>query len=221
MLIDIRESEAGPVSELQFDVLIVGGGFSGTMLAVHPPRNSSSLSVGIVDRGTLPGRGLAYSSTHRFHLLNVPAGEMSAWPDAPDEFLRWAQTHYDALVQARSFPPRSVYGEYVASLLEATLADGARERFRWIQDEAISLRRHKGSLAAQTKRGRELPARAAVLATGNFPPANPHMPGLSDCTSSASSTARVPNPIAAASTSRSSSACSYKDSPDPTISSSG
>jgi len=171
------------VSESEFDVLIVGGGFSGTMLAVHLLRNSSSLSVGIVDRAALPGRGLAYSSPHRFHLINVPTGEMSAWPDAPDDFLRWARTHYDAAVQTRSFPPRSVYGAYVGSLLETTLSNCGRERFQWIQDEALSLHRRKSKLAVQTKVGAELRSRVVVLATGNFPPANPRMPGLKTSTS--------------------------------------
>src|ERR1039458_4784304 len=68
------------------------------MLAVHLLCHTA-LSVAVVDRGTLPGRGLAYGSPHRFHLLNVPAGEMSAWPDVPDDFLRWARTHYDACAQ--------------------------------------------------------------------------------------------------------------------------
>jgi len=172
------------VSELQFDVLIVGGGFSGTMLAVHLLRCSPSLSVGIVDRGAFPGRGLAYSSPHRFHLLNVPAGEMSAWPAEPDDFLRWARIHYDAAVQPRSFPPRAVYGSYVGSLLEATLNDYGRDRFRWIENEALSLHRQKGKFAVQTKQGSEILARAVVLATGNFPPANPKIPGLANSTSS-------------------------------------
>jgi uncharacterized NAD(P)/FAD-binding protein YdhS len=167
------------VNGLQADVLIIGGGFSGTMLAVHVLRSAStSLSVAVVDRGTLPGRGLAYSSPHRFHLLNVPAGEMSAWPDAPDDFLFWARKNYDPSVQSRSFPPRSVYGAYVASLLEGTLSDCCRDRFQWIQDEALSLHRRKGKLAVQLRAGPEMSARAVVLATGNFPPANPSMPGL-------------------------------------------
>jgi uncharacterized NAD(P)/FAD-binding protein YdhS len=165
------------VSDLQVDVLIIGGGFSGTLLAVHLLRNTG-LCIGVVDRGTLPGRGLAYGSPHRFHLLNVPAGEMSAWPDAPDNFLSWARTHFDSSLQARSFPPRSIYGAYVASVLEATLDEFGRERFRWIRDEARSLHRRKGKLAVQTNSGAELLASVAVLATGNFPPGNPRLPGL-------------------------------------------
>jgi uncharacterized NAD(P)/FAD-binding protein YdhS len=168
------------VSERPFDVLIIGGGFSGTILAVQLLRQSASVTVGIVDRGSAPGRGLAYSSPHRFHLLNVPAGEMSAWPDAPGDFLAWARLHYDPAVQARSFLPRSVYGAYVANLLETTLAERGRDRFRWIQDEALSLHQEKDKFAVQTKDGPELRARAVVLATGNFPPANPSLPGLED-----------------------------------------
>jgi uncharacterized NAD(P)/FAD-binding protein YdhS len=167
------------VKDQQFDVVIVGGGFSGTMVAVHVLRNTSaSLSVAIIDRGALPGRGRAYSSPHRFHLLNVPAGEMSAWPDAPDDFLCWARKNYDASVQSRSFPPRSVYGDYIASLLARTVAECAHDRFQWIQDEALSLHRRKGKLAVQVKIGLEVSTRAVVVATGNFPPANPGMPEL-------------------------------------------
>jgi uncharacterized NAD(P)/FAD-binding protein YdhS len=165
------------MSDSQFDVLIVGGGFSGTMLAVHLLRHTG-LSIAVVDRGTLPGRGLAYGSPHRFHLLNVPAGEMSAWPDAPNDFLSWARIHFDPSLQARSFPPRSVYGVYVGSVLEATLDEFGRERFQWIRDEARSLHRQKGRLAVQTNLGAELLASVVVLATGNFPPANPRLPGL-------------------------------------------
>jgi uncharacterized NAD(P)/FAD-binding protein YdhS len=165
------------VSDPQVDILIIGGGFSGTMLAVHLLRQTG-LSIGVVDRGTLPGRGLAYGSPHRFHLLNVPAGEMSAWPDKPDDFLRWARTHYDASLQSRSFPPRSIYGAYMGSLLKSTLDEFGKERFQWIRDEARSLHRRKGRLAVQTNLGNELLASVVVLATGNFPPANPKLPGL-------------------------------------------
>jgi uncharacterized NAD(P)/FAD-binding protein YdhS len=171
------------VSDRQFDVLIIGGGFSGTMLGVHLLRYTD-LSVAVIDRGGLPGRGLAYGSPHRFHLLNVPVGEMSAWPDAPDDFLRWARTHYDASLQARSFPPRSVYGAYIGSLLESTLDEFGRQRFQWIRDEARSLHRRKSKLAVQTNAGTELLASVAVLATGNFPPANPRLPGLTTSPSS-------------------------------------
>jgi uncharacterized NAD(P)/FAD-binding protein YdhS len=162
----------------QFDILIVGGGFSGTVLAVHLLRESSTLSIAVMDRGSLPGRGLAYGSPHRFHLLNVPACEMSAFPDVPHDFLGWARIHHDAGLQERSFPPRSVYGAYVGDVLEKAKSEHGRDRFHWLRNEALSLRLRGNEVAVQTKHGPEVLARVVVMATGNFPPANPHVAGL-------------------------------------------
>jgi uncharacterized NAD(P)/FAD-binding protein YdhS len=172
----------------QIDVLIVGGGFSGSMLAVQLLRQSTSLSVAIVDQTSLPGRGLAYRSPHRFHLLNVPAGQMGAFPGEPEDFLRWARSNHDASMQARSFPPRSVYGDYLGSVFARTLAEKDCSRFCWIQGDALSLQRRESKLAIrhlalQSKDGPELFARAVVLATGNFPPATPRIPGLESSSS--------------------------------------
>jgi uncharacterized NAD(P)/FAD-binding protein YdhS len=160
------------------DLLIIGGGFSGTMIATHVLCRGEGLSVGVLERSSQPGRGLAYSSPHRFHLLNVPAGNMSALPDDPGHFLRWAQSNYDASVQARSFLPRSLYGNYVGSLLEQAIAARGQDRFRWIQDEALSLQPRNQEWAVQRKDGPEISARAVVLALGNFPPADPKVQGL-------------------------------------------
>jgi uncharacterized NAD(P)/FAD-binding protein YdhS len=162
----------------QVDVLIVGGGFSGTMLAVQLLRRTVSLSIAVLDRTSLPGRGRAYRSPHRFHLLNVTAGQMGAFPEDAEDFLRWARSNYDASMQARSFPPRAVYGQYLGSVLDRTLAERGRDRFHWVQDEACSLERRKGKLAVERRDGSELLARVVILATGNFPPATPKIPGL-------------------------------------------
>jgi uncharacterized NAD(P)/FAD-binding protein YdhS len=138
------------------DLLIIGGGFSGTMVSAHVLRGGEGLSVGVLERSSQPGRGLAYSSPHRFHLLNVPAGNMSALPDDPGDFLRWAQRNYDASVQPRSFLPRSLYGNYVGSLLEQAIAARNQDQFRWIQDEALSLQPRNGEWAVQRKDGSEI-----------------------------------------------------------------
>jgi uncharacterized NAD(P)/FAD-binding protein YdhS len=164
----------------QIDVLIVGGGFSGTMLAVQLLRRTTALSIAVMDRGGLPGRGVAYSSPHRFHLLNVPAGQMAAFPGDPEDFLRWARSNYDVSIKSRSFLPRAVYGQYLGSVVDRTLAEKGRERFQWIQDEALSMQRRRSGVALQRKNlaSPELLARAVVLATGNFPPGAPRIPGL-------------------------------------------
>ena len=61
-----------------FDILILGGGFSGTMLAIQLLRRDPRLNVAVVDKGKTPGRGLAYSTYYRFHVLNVSVKNMSA-----------------------------------------------------------------------------------------------------------------------------------------------
>jgi uncharacterized NAD(P)/FAD-binding protein YdhS len=157
----------------QFDIVIIGGGFSGTMLAVHLLRQSKAISMAVMEPRHLPGRGLAYSSPHRFHLLNVPAGEMSAFPDAPDDFLRWARTNIDPEMRERGFPTRSAYGSYLGDLLDKTQAECGLERIEWVGNRALSLHRCRGGYSLQMERGGEIRARAVVLATGNFPPANP------------------------------------------------
>jgi uncharacterized NAD(P)/FAD-binding protein YdhS len=157
----------------EFDIVIVGGGFSGTMLAVHLLRASEHLSIAVLEPRNLPGRGLAYSSPHRFHLLNVPAGEMSAFPDLPDDFLHWARTNIDPDMRERSFPTRSGYGSYLAGILEKAQAECGHKRLDWVRSKALSLHRSPNGYSVQTDRGGEIHARVVVLATGNFPPSNP------------------------------------------------
>ena len=163
---------------MRFDVLIVGGGFSGTLVATHLLRQRAGLSVGVIERSGQPGRGLAYSSPQRFHLLNVPAGKMSALPGDPEHFLCWARTHQNASVQPRSFLPRAVYGKYLGDLLEQTIVEAKDAHFRWIKDEALSLQARDGWWAVQSRNGPEILARAVVVALGNFPPADPRVTGL-------------------------------------------
>ena len=62
---------------------------------------------------SLTGRGIAYASPEPFHLLNVAADGMSAFPDRPDDFVRWSGAKPD------QFLARAAYGDYLA----ATLAD--------------------------------------------------------------------------------------------------
>lgn len=150
----------------RYDVVIVGGGFSGAVLAAHLLRRApGGISVAVVERSPLRARGIAYSTRVEAHLLNVPAGKMSAFPDESEHFLRWAQKHYDADVEARSFVPRRVYGEYI----DATLRDAQRSsngRVDWIQDEAVAVT-HKGAEAELSLAdGSRLSAERVVLALG-------------------------------------------------------
>jgi len=160
-----------------FTVAIVGGGFAGATLAAQMLRNSSgTISVVLVERGARVGRGVAYGTPCPQHLLNVPAKNMSAYPDDPEHFLRWAKLNHDPGVKPGDFLPRQVYGRYVEFLLqqEIELHSG---RFERVQDEAVSLARLGGMAEIHLRSGQTLFADKVVLALGNSPPGDPGLPG--------------------------------------------
>ena len=94
------------------DVAIVGGGFSGTMIAAELARRG--IGAVLVEGGDRAGRGTAYSTPEEVHLLNVPAARMSAWADRPDDFV---QAVTDEGFGPADFVPRRRYGAYLRGIL--------------------------------------------------------------------------------------------------------
>lgn len=161
--------------ECETVIAIIGGGFSGSMVAVHLARLASANSLRIVlfERGSRFARGLAYGTRCEHHLLNVPAAMMSALPDEPTHFLDWLKAK-DPGAQAGTFAPRSWYGDYLDELLQTTLRN-AGVPIELVQDEVVELRQgSKGSRAlVRTAAGRLIVADRVVLAMGNQPPHDP------------------------------------------------
>ena len=173
-------------SEKQYDVIIVGGGFSGTMVAVQLARAQSGLRIALLDRGPAVaiGRGMAYGTTDPKHLLNVPAGEMGAFPDDIGHFYRWLQNHPENLaavgiheVRPDSFVPRMIFGDYVQDVLsQARSLSGALDV---IHDKVVDIEgMDNGHFKLTPKAGRTLKAGHVVLALGNFPPGGPEQNGF-------------------------------------------
>ena len=147
------------------DVAVVGGGFSGTLLAVNLVRHDGPSAV-LFERNHQPGRGLAYSTASAAHLLNVRAANMSALPDDPGHFERWAEAECGAC--RSSFVPRAAYGRYLNSLLEAAQAQ-APERLQARAGEVVGIARAEEGYRLQLADGQSVRARRVVLATGNLP----------------------------------------------------
>jgi uncharacterized NAD(P)/FAD-binding protein YdhS len=99
-------------------LVIVGGGFSGTVLAVNllrrPPAGGADIVL--IERNDAMGRGVAYAAHEFPYLLNVPAARSSAVSGDPLQFLRFAQGRLPS-VDGEDFLPRALYGEYLQDLL--------------------------------------------------------------------------------------------------------
>jgi uncharacterized NAD(P)/FAD-binding protein YdhS len=157
-------------------VAIIGCGFSGTMVAVHLARlaGPASMRIVLVEKGPRFARGLAYGSRCERHLLNVPAGLMSALPDEPAHFLNWLQAR-DPSAHAGTFAPRKLYGDYLEDLLVST-ARASRIPIEFLQDEVVDLRPGSQSdarILVQTGGSRLIVADRVILAMGNQSPQDP------------------------------------------------
>lgn len=148
-------------------VAIVGGGFSGTLLAVNLLRHDGPRAT-LIERAPSPARGAAYSATRPEHLLNVRAGNMSALADEPDHFVRWLE----ARGIATGFVPRRIYGDYLADLL-ATTSAAAPGRLRIVAAEAVSGSLDEHGATVRLGNGEVVAADTLVLAPGNLPPPLP------------------------------------------------
>ncbi|QFS49932.1 FAD/NAD(P)-binding protein [Nostoc sphaeroides] len=163
-------------------IAIVGGGFSGSLVATHLLKTASQpLTIKLIERNDQIGKGIAYSTDTNCHLLNVSAGNMSAFAHDSGHLLRWLQHNRDELtvffseeVNASTFIPRKVYGLYIQSVLaeaEATAPSDVRlERFT---DEVVGVQSEEKGAVISLRSGRCFAADRVVLALGNSPSAPP------------------------------------------------
>jgi uncharacterized NAD(P)/FAD-binding protein YdhS len=159
-------------------ICIVGGGFSGCMVAANLLASSAEhrvrLRIHLIERNPLIGRGAAYATRDPVHLLNVPAKGMSAWTQRPDDFLEWVKARVpDA--KPGDFLPRCLYADYIVETLERAerAAAGRAELVRVIGEATRADMLRDGSWQVQLGDGTEIPCDAVVLATGHQQPGDP------------------------------------------------
>lgn len=145
-------------SDRHWPVAIIGGGFSGTMAAAQLARKGVASVV--IEAGERAGLGAAYSTTDPAHLLNVPAGNMSAWADVPDDFVR-------RVGDPGMFAQRRQFGSYLRSILDETMGSGCTTL---VAKRAVGARRTESGWEVALDGADAVTADALVLATGNQPP---------------------------------------------------
>jgi len=144
-------------------VAIIGGGYTGAMLAARLAERG--LASTVINRTADIGLGVAYSTPFDGHLLNVRSGRMSALDAKADDFVVWLAAHYPEHADPEGFAPRRLYGLYVQDRLGSVEAahPGLIER---IVGEAAALEAEDVVLSD----GRRIVAQTVVLATGNPAP---------------------------------------------------
>lgn len=157
-------------------IAIIGGGVSGTLLAIQLLRGARSpLHILLVERRGEFGRGVAYSTRCPDHLLNVPAAGMSAFPDDPENFLRWlrargGQPHVPKEVGSGDFVPRYLFGSYVQDLLAQARANvAANVTLELVSGEVVDVEEAPDQLKIKFSDERTLAVDQLVLAIGNLP----------------------------------------------------
>lgn len=165
------------------DILIIGGGLSGTMLAAQLLRLPGQRKILIIEPRAELGRGEAYSAVELGHTLNGNAARMSVDPDNPNDLTQWLTEHIAAggwpesaeqdVPVSELFPPRGLFGVYVQQRLAEVRSVGAPQgsTVEHIRAEAVDLQTYADSVQLTLSNGQHLRGTYAVLATGMFPAA--------------------------------------------------
>ena len=160
---------------------IIGGGFSGLMVAYHLIINSKSpITIHIIDENFKNGKGIAYSCSSSELILNVTAGKMSAINSNPDHFLNWVSKHTNYLntekkLLKNAFLPRNLYGQYLESIWNEinTVAINKKITIEVLKKNAFDLDRINNEFKVTFSDERTEIYSSCIIATGNQPPQNP------------------------------------------------
>ncbi|HEY9627058.1 MAG TPA: FAD/NAD(P)-binding protein [Coleofasciculaceae cyanobacterium] len=159
-------------------IAIVGAGFSGSLVAANLLKTATRpLTIKLIERHHAIGKGVAYSTDALSHLLNVSAGNMSAFPDDPTHLLRWLNYNRNELapflpdeVNASTFIPRKIYGLYLQSILEEAEATASSHvRLERLTDEVVAVEPEKTGAIVSLQSHPQFFADKIVLALGNAP----------------------------------------------------
>ena len=143
-------------------VAIIGGGFSGTILAAQLARRG--IGSVLIDGSGRMGRGVAYSTGEPAHLLNVRAEGMSAWAGEGEHFAKRFESEGGG---KRGFAERRFFGRYIGEILDEAVASGEVEM---VEKGAVGATRANGGWRIELDDGESVQADAIALAVGNQEP---------------------------------------------------
>lgn len=175
------------------DIAIIGGGFCGSMVAAHlMKRAEGKINILIIEKGAVPARGIAYGTMDPFHILNVPACKMGAYPEAPDHFYQWLIEHQNAWrhsdpafagieLTPHSYVPRHLYGFYLSNVLSEAYLEAVEKGVQLdvLHDEVLDIQPNLcQTLELIMASGDKVEAQKVILAIGVPPSKNLPVKGV-------------------------------------------
>jgi uncharacterized NAD(P)/FAD-binding protein YdhS len=163
-------------------VAIIGGGFTGAMVALNLLNNEhqAAIAVIIIEPRAILGAGLAYSTQDSQHRTNVPSSRLPIFPDAPDDYTNWVrnsgvlQADPSALLEdGRIFTQRSAFGRYVGQRLNEAASGPHNNRLYHFRARAVSATRQNGVYLVTLDSDEMVEVDILVIAASHPPPAIP------------------------------------------------
>lgn len=153
-------------------VAVVGGGCSGALFCVQLAREARvPVAIEIIEPRSTLGTGVAYSTRDPAHRVNVPAAKMTAFREHPEHFVEWMRQQGEPADDPEAwcssghvFPQRSIFGRYVASLVETARRSHAGVSIEHVRDSAIAIEHRNGVYVLRLAGGGERVADLLVLA---------------------------------------------------------
>jgi uncharacterized NAD(P)/FAD-binding protein YdhS len=160
-----------------FDIAIIGGGYAGTVLALHLCRCGPSFQIAVIEPRSELGSGLAYSTPSDLHKINVPAHTMGVSDARDDRFMFWLETEHPELLAGpddhrRTYVARRWFGVFVRDRLRRDLAEHGSQ-LRHYRTTAADLRKVCYGSEIILGDGTAIFARRTVIAASHGVPAIP------------------------------------------------
>jgi uncharacterized NAD(P)/FAD-binding protein YdhS len=161
-----------PILGNPYHVAVIGAGASGTLVAAQFNKLARpDAKLVLIGSQSKPALGVAYETAFQANLLNVPAGNMSAFPDDMKHFVNWLKARLPDS-NAGTFAPRKIYGDYLSGIFENTLNNS--DRIAYFNDTATRLTRKDDKWIVHFDNDTFLESNSIVLALGNLLlPSNP------------------------------------------------
>lgn len=153
------------------DIVIIGGGCSGILVVCQLLiKATKPTQIVLFEKHAHLGEGVAYSTTCKWHILNVPNQRMSAFAQHKDHFINWLKAN-SYPHEPLGFSPRQLYAAYLRDCLKEALQIGAKvgATLKILHDTVVEVLPVVNSgWSLLSKNATSYKAKSVVLALGIF-----------------------------------------------------